>query len=685
MVRADVCGDARLDLRTLKPDAARAELRLPWVQTRPAAVGRRINRALYKVILNTAPPADGSAAKVQSWWAAMNADHAQAKLDASEELSFQTLRHDPRLLILLVRRSGCATRCWSSDEQLMFDLRTGERVSPDELFSAAGRVAIVRRFRAALQPQIRAERQRQMAAGGVSEADAALACLQEWRERRRNLHGLAWQMPGHWSLAGPSCRGISDESPALVVTWPEAVLKPYLNAYGRSLLLGHRDVRSAEPLTLNCPAPRSVPDPEGWAARVAEISAGEDHTFLREVSGRVWGWGRNYNGAVGNGEPGDGRGKWTPPFVMGEGFLKAGAGHGFSAVIGEDGTLWTWGSNYAAKLGDGSQQNQIRPVRIGEGMVDLVVGNGLSLALARDGRLLAWGGEPIPGMRPDGNNGYRLVPRVVAQGVAQIRDQGAALLLKENGDLWNWSGWWRELPGGGSVVDPQALIWRGSGYARLPAARNLGLAFRADGSAWAWGETLNAMRWPAPSTATGLSIGEDGEETPWPRLVGHGWVALKALNHHRSPLVVGLKADGSLWVGQSGEMRVRMVPISCGYSDLALAYDHRGIHLFALDNAGVLKAWGPPLGLEAAAAHEWQPMRDLLASAPRTVLQGVVRLFQENDYHGNVGARVFALLKDGTLRRWYWDFGHDDDEKARHVELWFEPIEFPTEWFKRSR
>lgn len=51
---------------------------------------------------------------------------------------------------------------------------------------------------------------------------------------------------------------------------------------------------------------------------MADISAGEDHAFLREASRRVWGWGRNNNGAVGNGEPGHGIGRWVAPIAVGE-------------------------------------------------------------------------------------------------------------------------------------------------------------------------------------------------------------------------------------------------------------------------------------------------------------------------------------------------------------------------------
>jgi hypothetical protein len=63
---------------------------------------------------------------------------------------------------------------------------------------------------------------------------------------------------------------------------------------------------------------------------------------------------------------------------------------------------------------------------------------------------------------------------------------------------------------------------------------------------------------------------------------------------------------------------------------------------------------------------------------------GGVKLFQENDYWGNVGAEVFLLRRDGTLWRWYWHFGTRYPNEGVPPEKRLERIDFPKEWFQRD-
>jgi alpha-tubulin suppressor-like RCC1 family protein len=110
-----------------------------------------------------------------------------------------------------------------------------------------------------------------------------------------------------------------------------------------------------------------------------------------------------------------GCGKWVDPFILGDGYLYAGAGHDFSIALRRDGSLWTWGTGGGSFVSSSVLSQE--PVRVGDNAFALRVGDGFTLvnvdnhggqALAQDGRLWAW------------NSNRRL--RVIADEVTQVAD-----------------------------------------------------------------------------------------------------------------------------------------------------------------------------------------------------------------------------------------------------------------------
>ena len=172
------------------------------------------------------------------------------------------------------------------------------------------------------------------------------------------------------------------------------------------------------------------------------------------------------------------------------------------------------------------------------------------------------------------------------------------------------------------------------------------------------------------------------EDNPWLRLVGQGWVDVKAA--HRGTVLAVRKADGSLLVTQRRGLTIALEPLGCGFTDMAFAYDERGTHMLGLRADGTLLDWTAPVNRETGKLPEgWDVHADLLGLPPVALLTDAVRLFQENDYHGNVGAHVFALRRDGRLAQWYWRFSGRYGEQARQPQRWFEEVALPPAWFAR--
>ena len=628
--------------------------RIPFVQTTPELVGARINEQLYRSLLQTRAPVSPKDADVREALSEISGQ-ASEDISAAETLDASVLWRSPRLLVLQVTTSGCETRCWENSEQILFDLRTGDRIEPVDLLRPEARQAVDQLTAESVLAEASKLRQRDSAQWTPDGIETFEHCLKEWQGwRGKGGEQIVWLDDKHWIVRGPACTGDDEAMPPTIDSqkFTLDVLAPHLSLYGRSLLLGDGEQQSSVLPLEACTAPGTPPDPQNWAAQVAEISAGSDHTWLREPSGKVWGWGRNYEGSLGEINGGADNGDWIPPFVLGTDFSYVGAGADFSAAVAHDGSLWTWGTGYGGRLGDGDS-GRYYPQRIADHMVRADVSNAGGLALAEDGRLWAWGMT-------------KPTIAVIATNVSQFSGNTPIFMIKRDGSLWGWQEWYWTPPGE-SKPAPDVQHWHGNGFSRLPKSRHLDLAWRADGTVWAWGRTLASMGTPA--ALPGL------DQSPWPRLVGRDWVDIKTSDDYT--FVAGRKSDGSLWVSQERGQQMRMSRLGCGFADMAFAYDRaQGIHLLALRSDGRL------LDYHGSREANGYIDNDLLDQQPEELASGGVTLFQENDYQGNVGAVVFLLKQDGTLWRWYWQFRGQYPVQGLPPAQRLEQIKFPDEWFK---
>jgi alpha-tubulin suppressor-like RCC1 family protein len=96
---------------------------------------------------------------------------------------------------------------------------------------------------------------------------------------------------------------------------------------------------------------------------VARMATGQMHSLAVGTDGSVWAWGTNGTGELGLGAPGPHM--TTPTPVPGlTGFSDVAAGHSFSVALKNDGTVWSWGYNFSAQLGDGTATDRPSPVQV---------------------------------------------------------------------------------------------------------------------------------------------------------------------------------------------------------------------------------------------------------------------------------------------------------------------------------
>lgn len=318
------------------------DLHFPFVQTHRPSVAKRINDVIFNRMLDAPAPAklDGAL----TW---LNGeDFSNHGLNSIE---FFTARNDGRLLNLEFTVEGCGAYCSSSSEQYFFDARNGRHVHPDDLFSEQEKDVMAQRLK-----DKKIKRARHILAKSKfekNERDTYKWCLKEWIASEPDLWPMRLDADGRLHFLAGTCSAHvnrpEDALDNLDEVFSMSELKPHLNAYARSLLLGEGDVRDPVPnfASFNCKAKTkrdlaALPNP---TAGVSSISAGTDaesfHLLLQD-DGRLWAWGYNHNGQRGTG------GSYheiLTPALVGDDFVQVAAGQSFSAGIRRDGTLWTWG------------------------------------------------------------------------------------------------------------------------------------------------------------------------------------------------------------------------------------------------------------------------------------------------------------------------------------------------------
>ena len=144
---------------------------------------------------------------------------------------------------------------------------------------------------------------------------------------------------------------------------------------------------------------------------VIAIGGGEYHSLALKSNGIVLAWGWNDGGQLGDGTKKD---KHTPVKVHKLSGIIAidGGGASHNLALKSNGKVWTWGWNKYGQLGDGTTTNRTAPIRV-KGLSGIVAINGSggthSLALKSDGTVWAWGNNSS-GQLGDGTTKNRLTP-----------------------------------------------------------------------------------------------------------------------------------------------------------------------------------------------------------------------------------------------------------------------------------
>jgi alpha-tubulin suppressor-like RCC1 family protein len=214
--------------------------------------------------------------------------------------------------------------------------------------------------------------------------------------------------------------------------------------------LGGGDAKPAGSLrVVSALAPVAVPGLEG----ITQIAVGPRHNLALRRDGRVMSWGANGAGELGIGTRATG---WTPAEVTGLDRVVAiaaghGASHGVSGAVRDDGTVWMWGSNESAMMGNGQGatapddpggRNPL-PAQV-KGIVGaktLSIGAGHVAALLGDGSVRMWGhnGYGELGIGTSGDYQPKPVKATAITNVAAVYlGNMRSYAVRADGTFWCW-------------------------------------------------------------------------------------------------------------------------------------------------------------------------------------------------------------------------------------------------------
>lgn len=237
---------------------------------------------------------------------------------------------------------------------------------------------------------------------------------------------------------------------------------------------------------------------------VSRFACGNTHALALGRDGKLWGWGSNYYGSLGQNHDNTVTGFVEivkPPGMQSVKTLAAGEHNSYAVDVG--GKMWSWGYNFYGELGDGSNTDRYAPVPIDvtngvPAIKSIVSGGNHTLASGIDGSIWSWGLGNF-GQLGRGSPGSSNKPVNVTTGLTDANALGAgerhSLAVSPTGVVWAWGSNSRGQLGNNSTTASNVPVqtsavtdW--SNILRIASSNDHNVALKADGSLWSWGDNV---------------------------------------------------------------------------------------------------------------------------------------------------------------------------------------------------
>lgn len=137
----------------------------------------------------------------------------------------------------------------------------------------------------------------------------------------------------------------------------------------------------------------SLPSSTFGVIRYVSLAAGDEHTCGATKEGKVFCWGANARGELGNGSASPSRVPFLLRMTRRETFTRVVAGASHTCGLTSDGKVYCWGDNTKGQIGNGKGGRVLTPAWLRDAPVfsSLTAGGGATCGLQADGTALCWG------------------------------------------------------------------------------------------------------------------------------------------------------------------------------------------------------------------------------------------------------------------------------------------------------
>lgn len=243
--------------------------------------------------------------------------------------------------------------------------------------------------------------------------------------------------------------------------------------------------------------PVKVLTPQG--ATFTAVSAGGRHSIALASDGSAWAWGWNAYGQLGNGSAASSSLPTPVQMPVGVLFTAVSAGWFHSLALASNGKVWAWGDNGYGQLGDGTSTNRRLPVKVssprGVRFTQVSAGVYHGLALSADGTAWAWGSN-VNGELGDGTRTGERSPVLVhtAPGITVTQVSAGyydSLAVTSIGAALAWGSNYTGQLGVGTTRDQRLPVGvhlpSGVSVTQVSAGFAHSVALASDGTVWSWG------------------------------------------------------------------------------------------------------------------------------------------------------------------------------------------------------
>ncbi|MBO5413506.1 MAG: hypothetical protein J6A29_04350, partial [Clostridia bacterium] len=253
---------------------------------------------------------------------------------------------------------------------------------------------------------------------------------------------------------------------------------------------------------------------------IVQIAANYDNFTAVDINDKVWTWGDNWYGQLGDGTEKDSS---TPICISdiednslnGVKIKQISSGQAHTVVIDENGKVWTWGNNEVGQLGEGTETNRSTPICIsnmeenplnGIKIKQISAGSSHTVALDENDKIWTWGWNHY-GQLGDGTETNSSTPICISNiagnslngiNIVQISTEGSyTVALDSTGKVWTWGGNWYGNLGDGTtngrntpicISDIEDNSLNGVKIKQISSGGNHTVAVDENGKVWAWGD-----------------------------------------------------------------------------------------------------------------------------------------------------------------------------------------------------